>query len=361
MKIESLEAYPLRIRAREKLQGGTFGYTHFQTVLVKAVYGGVEGWGEAMTRADPAATALLVRYIGKPLVGKEFERVSDAWNNCWRELRIRGHTRGVDVEALSGIEIALQDCLGKALRKPLAELFTPHPSREVPVFAGSLFESRGPLEDQVELARGSGLAGAKVKVGFGVQKDKETLSRVRRLWPDGMIVADANGAYDAKGAAKACAAFRDLDLAWFEEPVLSDDLAGYASLRRLGVSIGAGESWFAGDFDGPIESRLVDVLEPSVSRCGGVGVEMEAALRAARCGMGFSPMTGMNSAVSLAASLHVAAARKSVGVEYNPFANPIQSELAEGLERPRAGMVRVPSGHGLGIMIDKRFVKSHSA
>ena len=45
MRIESLEAYPLRIRAMEKLQGGTFGYTHFQTVLVKAVCDGVEGWG----------------------------------------------------------------------------------------------------------------------------------------------------------------------------------------------------------------------------------------------------------------------------------------------------------------------------
>ncbi len=361
MRIESLEAYPLRIRAMEKLQGGTFGYTHFQTVLVKAVCDGVEGWGEAMTRADPAATALLVRYFGSPLVGKEFKAVSDAWERCWKELRVRGHTRGVDVEAVSGIEIALQDCMGKILRKPLCRLFADRPSSRVPAFAGSLFASRGPLEDQVEHARGSGLSGAKVKIGFGVEKDKQTLSTVRRLWPEGMLVADANGAYDATGAARACAAFRDLDLAWFEEPVLSDDIGGYASLRKLGVRIGAGESWFPGDFDGPIDNKLVDVLEPSVSRCGGVGVEMGVAKRASRRGIGFSPMTGMNSAISLAASVHAAAARRSVGVEYNPFTNPIQSELAVGLDKPRGGSIRVPSGHGLGITVDERFVRSHLA
>jgi L-alanine-DL-glutamate epimerase-like enolase superfamily enzyme len=361
LKIESLEAYPIKIRARERLQGGTFGYTHYQTVLVKAACDGVEGWGEAMTRADPVATALLVRYLGKSLVGEEFGGAPGAWKRCWGELRIRGHTRGTDVEALSGIEIALQDCEGKILRKPLCGLFASRPADEVPVFAGSLFASRGSLEEQVERAKEKGLTGAKVKIGFGVGRDKVTLAGVRKLWPEGMLVADANGAYDEAGAAKACAAFRDLDLAWFEEPVLSDDLAGYASLRGLGIRIGAGESWFVGDFDSALAGRLVDVLEPSVSRCGGVSVEMKAAAAAIKHGVEFSPMTGMNSAISLAASLHAAAARKSVGVEYNPFTNPLQTELAEGVPKPRGGKLRVPSGNGLGITIDQRFVRSHSA
>jgi D-galactarolactone cycloisomerase len=361
VKVGSLEAYPLKIRAREKLQGGTFGYTHYQTVLVKAVCDGVEGWGEAMTRADPEATALLVRYLGKPLVGAELENVSDAWEQCWRGLRVRGHTRGVDVEALSGIEIALYDCQGMILRKPLRNLFSSKPAERVAVFAGSLFASRGPLEDQVEHAKRRGLSGAKVKIGFGVGRDRRILASVRRLWPEGMLVADANGAYDAAVAAKACAAFRDLDLAWFEEPVLSDDIGGYASLRGLGVRIGAGESWFPGDFEVPIARKLVDVVEPSVSRCGGIGVEMEVARRASRAGLRFSPMTGMNSAVSVAASIQVAAARPSVGVEYNPFPNPIQTELATGLDEPKGGKVRAPTGNGLGITVDARFVRSHSA
>ncbi len=360
MKVEAAEALPISIKAEEKLLGGTFAYSHYQTVLVKVVADGVEGWGEAMTRFDPGATALLVKHLAKNLVGRQFAKVDDAWATCWRELRIRGHTRGTDVEALSGIEIALRDATGRRLGKPLCSLFSRSPSRRVTVFAGSLFESRGPLEAQAEEVRSRGFAGAKVKIGFGVKEDARTLSRVRMNWPEGMIVADANGAYDAKGALRACVAFEDLGLAWFEEPVLSDDLEGYAALKPSKVRIGAGESWFVGDFDAPIEGRLVGVLEPSVSRCGGFAVEAEVATRAATKGLAFSPMTGMNSAVSLAASLHAAAACPSVGVEYNPFPNPLLGELAFGLGEPSGGSMEVPTGPGLGITVDERFVKKHA-
>lgn len=361
MRIESLAPFPIRIRARERLTGGTFSYTHFETVLVRAVADGVEGWGEAMTRFDPEATALMVRYLAKGLAGREFDGVEAAWEKCWRELRVRGHTRGVDVEALSGIEIALYDCAGKALRKPLGRLFAKEPRGRVPAFAGSLFGSRGPLGAQVERAKESDLRGAKVKIGFGADADARLLKEVRGLWPEGMIVADANGAYDGAVAAKACRAFAGLGLAWFEEPVLSDDLAGYSALRGSKVKIGAGESWFAGDFDGPIGSGLIDVVEPSVSRCGGFRTEVEVARRAASKGIGFSPMTGMNSAISLAASIHAASVVGSLGVEFNPFTNPLQTDLATGLPEPRGGDLAVPRGYGLGVEVDRRFLKAHSA
>ncbi|HEV2137407.1 MAG TPA: enolase C-terminal domain-like protein [Nitrososphaerales archaeon] len=360
LKVEALEAFPISIKAEEDLKGGTFRYSHFQTVLVRAVCDGVEGWGEAMTRFDPEATALMVRYLGKALAGREYPDVETAWNQVWKELRVRGHTRGISVEALSGIEIALYDCLGKASQKPLNTFFSANPTSEVGVFAGSLFASRGSLVSQVELVRAKELGGAKIKIGFGVDEDVRTLSAVRRAWPEGLLVADANGAYDAKNALKAAAAFSDFNLAWFEEPVLSDDWAGYTALKGSKVRIGAGESWFADDFDRPIEEKLVGVLDPSVSRCGGVAVEMDVAEKGSARGLAFSPMTGMNSAISLAASLHAASARPSIGVEFNPFTNPLQSDLAVGLEAPRAGKIRVPHGHGLGISVDTAFVRKHS-
>ena len=360
MKVGAVEAFPISIKTSEELRGGTFSYSHFQTVLVRAEADGVAGWGEAMTRFDPDATALLARFLARSVTGREFDGVKGAWKAMWQELRVRGHTRGTDVEALSGIEMALYDCYARGLKKPLGALFSKSPSPMVPAFAGSLFASRGPIEEQIELVRARGLRGAKVKVGFGVEEDRRLLERVRRAWTDGMIVADANGAYDSATAAVACEAFAGLDLAWFEEPVPSDDFSGYASLRGSKVKIGAGESWFVSDFEGTIEGGLVSVVEPSVSRCGGVGVEMDVAERALARGVGFSPMTGMNSAVSLAASLHAASARGSLGVEYNPFPNPLQTDLAAGISGPRGGEIAVPEGDGLGIEVDMRFLKSHS-
>ena len=360
MKLESVEAFPIRLRVGENLHGGSFTYTHYQAVLVRSRVDGVEGWGEAMTRFEPEATALMVRYLAKGMLGVEFEEVRQPWDMSWRELRIRGHTRGTDVEALSGIEIALYDAVGQITGKPLGSLFSSRPAKKVPVFAGSIFSSRGPLEDQVEEAMSKGLAGAKVKIGFGAREDRQTLETVRRKWPDGMLVGDANGAYDAMGAAKACEAFEELGLAWFEEPVLSDDIEGYTKLKGSPVKIGAGESWFVDDFRLPIEQKLVGVIEPSVSRCGGIGVQIDVARKAANSGISFSPMVGMNSLVSLAASIHAASVCPSVGVEYNPFPNPLQTELGEGLVEPSKGTMEVPRKPGLGITIDSRFVKAHS-
>ena len=199
-----------------------------------------------------------------------------------------------------------------------------------------------------------------MKIGFGIREDHLTLERVRRRWPDGVLVGDANGAYDANVAAKACEAFADLDLAWFEEPVLSDDIEGYARLKKSPVKIGAGESWYVGDFRDPVERRLVQVVEPSVSRCGGVGVQIDVARRAARKAISFSPMVGMNSVLSLAASIHAASVCGSVGVEYNPFPNPLQTDLGDGIANPSGGSIEVPRGPGLGVVIDRRFVKTHS-
>jgi L-alanine-DL-glutamate epimerase-like enolase superfamily enzyme len=214
----------------------------------------------------------------------------------------------------------------------------------------------------VDAVKASGLSGAKVKIGFGPAEDARILKRVRSLLGDGLLVADANGAYDLRTAREACRMFADLDLAWLEEPLLSDDWEGYRKLRaRNPVKLGAGESWFAGDFDETVGRGLVQVLEPSVSRCGGIGTELLVGRLAARRKLGFSPMTGMNSAISLAASIHVASTVPSLGVEYNPFANPLQTDLAAGLPTPRSGKLRVPSGPGLGLEVDSSFVRRNAA
>lgn len=343
----------------KELRGGSFAYADYQTVVVKVEVDGVEGWGEAMSRSDPRVNALLVEFLSKGLIGTAHEDVASAWGSVWRQLRVRGYTRGPTVEALSGIEMALNDARGKLEGKPVSLLYSPKPSEEVRVFAGSLFESRGPLEAQAKEASAKGMLGAKVKVGFGVKKDVDILTRVRKAWPDGVLVADANGAYELVEAKKACDAFGGLGLSWFEEPVLSDDWNGYRGLQGSPIRIGAGEAWFVADFDWALGSGLVGVVEPSVSRCGGVGVEAEVARRAAAMKLGFSPMTGMNSGLSLAASLQIAAAFPTEAVEFNPFENPLQTELVRGLPVSKGGKARVSTKPGLGVEVDFRYVKQH--
>ncbi len=360
--MESVEAFPLRVKMKDRLLAGTFRYEDYQSVLVKTVWDGVPGWGEAMTRFSPEATVGMVRWVGRRLEGRDFPGPAAAWEDVYRQFRVRGQTRGIAMEALSGVEMSLWDAWGRAKGKSVSGLLSARSAARVPAYAGSIYESRGPISEQIERIRSFGLKGVKLKIGFGVTKDTRILAQARKRWDDGMMVADANGAYDSKSAPKAMKAFERFRLAWFEEPVPSDDFDGYFALAKgRRVKVGAGETWFAGDFHRPLSGGLVDVVEPSVSRCGGIACEARVAREASKKGIAFSPMVGANSALSLAASMHVAAALGTIGVEYDVFDNPLVSQLTPGFPELSAGEIAVPRGPGLGVDVDWRFVKANLA
>ncbi len=362
MRVESVNAFPIRIKRRGSLLGGTFAYGDYQSVIVRVSCDGETGWGEAMTRFSPKATAsFIVDSFAEILDRKTFDSPGEAWRELWTALRVRGHTRGIDVEALSGVEIAMWDVYGKLKREPIGKLLSSKNRVSIPAYAGSVFASRGPIGVQIEKAREAGLRGVKVKLGFGVDRDLDLLRSARKAWKDGMLVGDANGAYDADSALKVCRLVGNLELAWFEEPVPPDDMNGYRKIAKgTEVPIGAGETWFVDDFDLPLREHLIDMVEPSVSRSGGIGVSWSIATKARKLGIGYSPMIGMNSALSLAASLHVAAASSNCKeTEFDPYDNPLVSELCPGFPRLKRGELEVPTGHGLGVEVDFGFVKKN--
>jgi D-galactarolactone cycloisomerase len=362
LRLDSIEAFPICIKRKEKLQGGTFAYGDYQSVIVRVSCDGETGWGEAMTRFSPKATAsLIVDSFAGILGSQSFDSPGEAWSELWSVLRARGHTRGIDVEALSGVDIAVWDAYGKLKHKPIARLLSSRSKVSIPAYAGSVFASRGPIDVQIEKARAAGLCGVKVKVGFGVEKDLELLRIARKAWKDGMLVGDANGAYDAHSALRLCSRVGNLNLSWFEEPVPPDDISGYRKIAaKTEVPIGAGETWFVDDFDLPLGEQLVDIVEPSVSRSGGIGVSWRIGTRAKKFGIRYSPMIGMNSALSLAASLQIAAASSNCReTEFDPYGNPLVSELCPGFPKFKRGELRVPTGQGLGVEVDLDFVKKN--
>lgn len=363
LRVENIKTYPCKIKIRSRLTAGTFAYSYYQTVVVRVSSAGEYGWGEAMTRHSPEATAVLIKdFFRRQLSGREFDRPQEAWSYLWQELRARGHTRGILVEALSALDIALWDIYAKTKKKTIAGLLSAQAASKIPLYAGSVFSSRGAIPTQLETVRSFGIKVVKVKVGFGIEKDVALLKYVRALWDDLPIVADVNGAYDRKQALKLSEQCEKYDLAWLEEPVPADDLEGYRFLaRRQSVPIGAGETWFVLDFEKPISEKIVEFVEPSVSRCGGIGIEREVAKQAAKRGLRFAPMVGLNSAVSFAASLQVAAASKNLfAVEFDPFGNPLLSELATNFPEIRDGFASLTTAPGLGIEPDLGFLERHA-
>lgn len=328
---------------------------------------GITGFGSCS--GNGAILEVMIEKVFKPLlVGKNPLPIDELWERSYfssvaKELG----SRGLGVVALSGIDIALWDILGKAKSEPVFKLLGGAARDKVPVYATALYP-----EEPIEVAKKAlalaerGFRAAKIKVGFNLAQDIEIVRAVRSAVGSGFtLMTDANQGYTLEVALKAAEAFASSEVAFLEEPLFVEDIAGHASLKAQGkVPIALGENLhtrFA--FENFIERGAVDILQPDVARAGGISEVVKIAALAARHRLSVSFHT-WGDAVALAASLHLAAALKnSVIMELDCTENPLRTDL---LKQPffdvQNGYMVPPQKPGLGIELDpgalKRFAFS---
>jgi L-alanine-DL-glutamate epimerase-like enolase superfamily enzyme len=356
---EKVTVYPLRIKREREMFAGTFSYQNYQSVIVAVEFEGIEGYGEAMSRYEPLTLAKIVKYMFEMIRGKTI-KPKEAFETIYSSLRVRGHTRGLEIEALSGIEMALWDIYCKIKKKSLATILGGEKRKSFSVLAGSVSCRASDLKKRIEQIKSLSIAGFKLKIGFGLQRDYECARNAKKLWEDAKVVLDSNCGYTFDNALLLSKKVKGIGIEWFEEPFYPDSFDDYLRLRRVSdVRIGGGESWFVKDLEDAVRLGLVDVLEPSVSRCGGVRIFHSAAKHAIKDGIAVCPMVGANSSLSLAASLQLASSLGLELVEYDPFDNPLY-RVTEGFPSLHSGKLLLPSGDGIGVELDKRFLRRTS-
>ena len=195
-----------------------------------------------------------------------------AWAAMQREVRNLGR-QGLFAMAISAVDIALWDLRAKLLELSLADSLGRFRDA-IPAYGSGGFTSYTDAE-LAEQLRGwveSGCRRVKIKVGREPERDPERLAAAREaIGADVALMVDANGAFDARTAARWAERYAEFGVSYFEEPVSSDDLEGLRWLRDAvpaGIEIAAGEyAW-----DLPELERLapcVDVLQADFTRCGG--------------------------------------------------------------------------------------------
>lgn len=270
--------------------------------------------------------------------------------------------QGAAVQAMSGIEIALWDIVGKATGQPVYKLLGGGFRTKFQAYASILF---GDTPDETgAIARKLAGAGYRaVKFGWGPMGDSEAsdLAHVRAarggLGPDVELMVDAGLCWDAATAIRRAHQFEAFDLTWLEEPLHPDDVAGYARLiQRSPIRIAAGEEVCdVGEFRTLMDTGL-DVVQVDVTRMGGLGrskrVGWEAAERRRLC-VNHSYKTGIN----LAASLHfIAALPNTHYLEYCVEQGALRQSLTKQTFPVVDGAVEVPQAPGLGIDLDEAVV-----
>jgi len=365
MKITDVKT--LRLRAEIPLNGQVFSRsgirnTRSTTLVQVETDEGISGIGSCSGNGE--LIEVIVAKTLKPLIiGMDPTAIDEVWDKAYFR---GGHkefgTRGVGVVALSGIDVALWDILGKVRGVPLYQLLGGKCRDKVPVYATALY----PEEPSKVAKRARGFAeqgfhGVKIKVGFDLDQDIRIVRAVRQeLGKDFVVMTDANQGYTLDVALKASDAFADSGAYWLEEPLFVEDIEGHAILRERGKTPTAvGENLHMSyAFENFIVRGAVDFIQPDVARAGGITEIKKITALASKHKVPVSFHT-WGDGVALAASVHLAAALKDcIVMELDYTYNPLREELLREPFKVANGYLIPPEKPGLGIELNEEALKS---
>jgi D-galactarolactone cycloisomerase len=333
------------------------------------------GWGECYGPAR--MTSAVVKSVVPWLIGEDPLRTDFLWQTVYARLRDHGQ-KGVVIEGLSGIDIALWDIKGKHFGVPVHRLMGGPLRSEVRAYATGLYRRRSgdPLKYLAEEAAGyvaEGFKAVKLKVGFGVEEDAAVTRAVRdAIGPDIALMVDANHAYDAVAAIRLGRMIEPYDIGWFEEPVPPEDLAGYRAVKSaLSIPIAGGECEFTRfGFRELLISRALDIVQRDTCAAGGLSECKKIADMAEAFGVRYNPHV-WGTGVAIAASLQLLAVLPAQTppslspvepmLEFDRTEHPIRQAILTRPIEHVGGVVRVPDGPGLGIEIDREALARFAA
>lgn len=322
---------------------------------------GIVGLGSVFTNDGLVRAALQVLeplYKGESAL--EPERVSEKLhqNMFWLG---RG---GSITHAISGIDIALWDILGKATGQPVGRLLGGVYRDKIRPYASLLMDEPEKLREHLLAVKGQGFRAFKIGWGPFGRRDRSTDEAIVKaareaVGPDSRLMVDAGGS-DAhwpngyKWALNTSKMLADYDVYWFEEALRPDALEDSVKLREHSpVKIAGGEvltrrqafqPWLAG--------RALDIVQPDVTKVGGISEERRIAWMAQDHGVQFIPH-GWNTAVGLAADLHLASAISDTDMVEYLTGSPFIDEITDGgWSLDQDGMLAIPTSPGLGLRLD---------
>jgi len=331
------------------------------TLIAVVTDAGLIGYGSVFTNDALVRGALGVLeplYRGESAL--EPERLSE---------KLHQHTfwmgrGGAITHTISGIDIALWDLLGQATGQPVGRLLGGRYRERVRPYASLLMDQPGPLTEHLLAVRAQGFRAFKIGWGpFGRVGDAldEAIVRAARdaVGPEAFLMVDAGGS-DAfwpqgyKWALRTAEMLANYGVYWFEEPLRPDDLQDYIALRRAApLPIAGGETLTRRQAFQPwLESGAFDIVQPDVTKVGGISEERRIGWLAQERGIRFIPH-GWNTALGLAADLHLASAFAGTDfVEYLTGSPYVDGIMAEPWRLDSDGMLPIPTGPGLGVRLD---------
>ena len=335
---------------------------------------GIVGWGECYGPSAVAKTFIDTQMAAR-VIGRDPFDVEVVWEDLYNRIKDYG-PKGMSIAAISGIDIALWDIIGKSVGKPVHKLIGGAFRTEVDAYATGMYfiDMDNLVGEAVEEAEGYAKAGfkaMKMKIGLGsIRRDIERVAAVRKaIGPDVKLMVDANHSLTVPTAIRMGRALEELDIDWFEEPISPEDIDGYVAVSAaLDIAVAGGENEFTRwGFKDAIARKAMDIVQPDVCAAGGISECKKIAAMATAHGVECVPHA-WGSAIGLAATIHFLASIPdqppclfpvSPMLEFEQEENPFRDHLALEPIVQRDGTVKVPNGPGLGIEIDRAVIEKY--
>ena len=356
----------------DEVEGSKADGTQDAAVIEVETDEGITGVGEA--DASPAVVDAIVNApeshdkssgLKPVLLGRDPFDTEAIWNDLFDRTYFYGR-KGAAITAISGVDMALWDILGKATGRPVYELLGGKHRDSVRAYASTLFPADPTDTDHMRREAERALAEdfTAIKFGWGGfgedrARDHDLLAAARDVLGeefDLMVDAGMVWGRDVGGAVKHVNELdREHDLFWLEEPVYADNLGGYRKLSEACETriVGGEEEYTSYGFREFVERGKPDGVQPDVARSGGITHMQKIATIAETAGIPLYPH-GYSTEILVAANLHLIAATANMPLlEYSIEESPLRWELLEESFPVVDGHVEIPDDPGLGITLDR--------
>ena len=316
MKITSIKSHVLRYELDKELGYSQQYYKHRTAHLVEVETDeGITGWGECFGPGNIAlANKYIVEKVIQPLIkGDDPLKKEYIWHKVYNLLRDSGQ-KGMPIQALSGIDIALWDILAKKSNLPLYQLLGGKTNDKIPVYGYGMMLQKKTVQELCELFKNEAsqikeknFKAMKMKIGMGPKEDLKLVSAVRdTIGSEFKLMVDANHAYNKNDALYVGKGLDEMNIYWFEEPVAPEDYDGYKELKeKLKTNIAGGEAEFTKyGWNQLIKNNCIDIAQPEVCGLGGITEYLKVSALAQS---NFIPIVNhvWGSALSVAVNLHL--------------------------------------------------------
>ena len=332
MKITAVTATPLGSPLDKELRWGAMVVSSKGGIVVTVdTDEGLFGIGEAGFSSEYFSTVgpIINQQLGPLLVGEDPRNIAALWQSMLEATHMWGR-RGVETYALSGIDIALWDLLGKITGQPVHRLLGSAKDRVRAYFAPSLKRSPEVVEECVA-ADEEGFTAVKLRASNDLAETIELVSDVRRAVPRLEVMLDGNMMFDRRQALRLAHAMVDLDVTWLEEPILARSLTQYVDdhtwlADRTDLSLAGGESLLTRfEYIDLMTRRTFDYVQPDCTSVGGISEAKRVADLASTWNLQCVPHIACSSGtgIALAAGLHlILASNNAPLVEVDAYGGP---------------------------------------